>query len=94
MQLGEARSKCEHLAGTPLQPDVARELYKVTLIKGAQATTAIEGNTLTVDQVAGIYEGSFEAPSSRRYQEIEVRKRHRRAEGHRRTGRAPESGPV
>ena len=67
MQLGEARSKCEHLAGTPLQPDVARELYKVTLIKGAQATTAIEGNTLTVDQVAEIYEGSFEAPSSRRY---------------------------
>lgn len=73
MQLGEARSKCEHLAGTPLRPNVAQEFYKVTLVKGAQATTAIEGNTLSVEQVAGIYDGSFEAPPSRRYQEIEVR---------------------
>lgn len=73
MQLGEARSKCEHLAGTPLRPNVAQDFYKVTLIKGAQATTAIEGNTLSVEQVAGIYDGSFEAPPSRRYQELEVR---------------------
>ena len=73
MQLGEARSKCEHLAGAPLQPNVAQEFYKVTLVKGAQATTAIEGNTLSVEQVAGIYDGSFEAPPSRRYQELEVR---------------------
>jgi len=73
MQLGEARSKCEHLAGTPLRPNVAKEFYTVTLIKGAQATTAIEGNTLTEEQVAGIYDGSFVAPPSRRYQEIEVR---------------------
>ena len=65
MQLGEARSKCEHLAGTPLRPNVAQDFYKVTLIKGAQATTAIEGNTLSVEQVAGIYEGSLEAPPSR-----------------------------
>jgi Fic family protein len=73
MQLGEARSKCEHLAGTPLRPNVAQEFYKVTLVKGAQATTAIEGNTLSFEQVAGIYDGSFEAPPSRRYQELEVR---------------------
>ena len=73
MQLGEARSKCEHLAGTPLRPNVAQDFYKVTLIKGAQATTAIEGNTLSVEQVAGIFDGSFEAPPSRKYQELEVR---------------------
>ena len=24
MLLGEARSKCQHLAGTPLRPDIAR----------------------------------------------------------------------
>jgi hypothetical protein len=47
----------------------------VTLIKGAQATTAIEGNTLSEDQVAGILDGTFEAPPSRKYQEIEVRAR-------------------
>ena len=73
MLLGEVRSKCEHLAGTPLQPDVAKQFYEVALIKGAQATTAIEGNTLTEEQVAGILHGTFRAPPSRAYQEREVR---------------------
>ncbi len=72
MLLGEARSKCEHLAGTPLQPEVARSLYEVALIRGAQATTAIEGNTLTEDQVSGILRGTFKAPPSRAYQQREV----------------------
>lgn len=73
MLLGECRSKCEHLAGAPLQPSVAHQLYQVTLVKGAQATTAIEGNTLSEDQVQGILDGSFQAPPSRAYQEREVR---------------------
>ncbi len=73
MLLGEARSKCEHLAGVPLPPDVAKNFYTVALVKGAQATTAIEGNTLTEEQVAGILDGSFKAPPSRAYQEREVR---------------------
>ncbi len=72
MLLGEARSKCEHLTGAPLQPDVAKDLYRVALIKGAQATTAIEGNTLTEEQVEGILDGTFKAPPSRAYQEREV----------------------
>lgn len=73
MLAGEALSKCEHLAGAPLKPAIARQLYQVTLIKGALATTAIEGNTLTEDQVRGILEGSYQAPPSRQYQEQEVR---------------------
>lgn len=73
MLLGEARSKCEHLAGAPLKPDVAQHLYSVTLVKGALATTAIEGNTLTEEQVHGILAGSYKAPPSRQYQEQEVR---------------------
>jgi Fic family protein len=73
MLLGEARSKCEHLAGAPLKPDVAQQLYGVTLVKGALATTAIEGNTLTEDQARGILDGSYQAPRSRQYQEQEVR---------------------
>ena len=64
---------CDHLAGTPLQPEVAKSFYEVTLIRGAQATTAIEGNTLTEEQVAGIFRGTFRAPPSRAYQEREVR---------------------
>ena len=73
MLLGEARSKCEHLAGAPLRPDVARRLHDVYLVKGARATTAIEGNTLTEEQVAGIHDGTYSAPPSRAYQEREVR---------------------
>lgn len=73
MLLGEARSKCEHLAGAPLKPNVAEHLYGVTLVKGALATTAIEGNTLTEDQARGILDGSYKAPPSREYQEREVR---------------------
>jgi Fic family protein len=73
MLLGEAKSKCEHLAGAPLKPAVARELHRVTLVKGALATTAIEGNTLTEDQANGILDGTYAAPPSRQYQEQEVR---------------------
>ncbi|MGH3404816.1 MAG: Fic family protein [Streptosporangiaceae bacterium] len=73
MLLGEARSKCEHLAGAPLKPAVANSLYGVTLVKGALATTAIEGNTLTEEQARGILDGSYKAPPSRHYQEQEVR---------------------
>ena len=73
MLLGEARSMCEHLAGVPLQPAVANRFYEVTLVRGVQATTAIEGNTLTEDQVAGIIRGTFRAPPSRAYQEREAK---------------------
>ena len=72
MLLGEAKSKCEHLAGAPLQPEVAQRLYEVALVKGAQATTAIEGNTLEEEQVEGILHGTFKAPPSMAYQQREV----------------------
>lgn len=73
MLVGEAKSKCDHLAGVPLKPDVAQELWMVTLIKGALGTTAIEGNTLTEQQVRSIMDGTSEIPPSRQYQEQEVR---------------------
>ena len=63
MLLGEARSKCEHLAGTPLRPSVARHLRRIALVRGAQATTAIEGNTLTEDQVEGILRRHLQSPA-------------------------------
>jgi hypothetical protein len=49
--LGECQSKCEHIAGTPLQPAVSEFLHCVYLAKGVAATTAIEGNTLSEEQV-------------------------------------------
>lgn len=54
MVLGEARSKCDHLAKVPMPPLYARELHEVNLSKGVHATTAIEGNTLSEDEVAAI----------------------------------------
>jgi len=49
--LGEAASKCEHIAGVPLRPATAQSLHQLYLAKGALGTTAIEGNTLTEKQV-------------------------------------------
>lgn len=71
--LGEAYSKCQHLAGTPLQPGLARDLARVYMIKGAVATTAIEGNTLTEDEARSLLEGQSTLPPSQQYLEQEIR---------------------
>lgn len=72
MRMGEAFSKCQHLIGTPLKPGVADELASVYLARGALATTAIEGNTLTEDEVAEILKGRKKLPASRQYLEQEI----------------------
>jgi Fic family protein len=71
--LGEAHSKCEHIAGTPLRPEVAEELHQIYLAKGVLATTAIEGNTLSEEQVRELLEGKLKLPPSQEYlaQEVE-----------------------
>lgn len=71
--LGEVKSKCEHIAGVPLQPDTALRLHRVYLAKGALATTAIEGNTLTEGEALQLVEGGLELPKSREYLGREVR---------------------
>lgn len=70
--LGEVASKVEHLAHSPLKPGLAAEFMKVSLVKGAVATTAIEGNTLTEDQVRRILEGKLTLPPSQAYLKREV----------------------
>jgi len=70
--LGEAASKIEHLGQSPLKPGLAAELMQVALIKGAVATTAIEGNTLTEDQVRRILDGELKLPPSQAYLAKEV----------------------
>jgi Fic family protein len=72
MLLGEARSKCEHIAGVPLLPEVAGHLHRVALIKGAAATTAIEGNTLSEEEVGDRVDGIRRLSASREYLGIEV----------------------
>lgn len=65
--LGEVQSKCEHIAGIPLLPKVAERLHEIYLAKGVLATTAIEGNTLTEDEVMKRLEGKLELPPSKEY---------------------------
>lgn len=74
MLLGEARSKVEHLSLALLKPEVAEEMHQVYLAKGAQATTAIEGNTLSEDEVVAIVAGRASAPPPSQeylYREVE-----------------------
>src|SRR5271157_2188975 len=67
MMFGEAQSKCEHIAGVPLRPDQAQQLYHVYLVKGVHATTSIEGNTLTAEQVDQHIAGKLKLPESQAY---------------------------
>jgi Fic family protein len=73
MLLGEAASKCEHIAAVPLEPATAERLHRLYLAKGALATTAIEGNTLTEQEVLARLEGKLHLPKSKEYlgQEID-----------------------
>jgi Fic family protein len=70
--LGESSALVASIQNTAIRPDFRRELHKVALIKGAVATTAIEGNTLTEDQVRDLQEGKAELPESREYLQTEV----------------------
>jgi Fic family protein len=72
IQLGECVSKCRHLEKIPLKPRIAIEMHRVYLAKGVSATTAIEGNTLSEEQVRQILEKKLELPPSRQYLKQEV----------------------
>jgi Fic family protein len=73
MLLGEASSKAQHIAGVPLAPEIAKRFHTVFLAKGVRATTAIEGNTLTEDQVKAQVEGTLKLPPSQKYLQQEVK---------------------
>jgi Fic family protein len=65
--LGEAASKCEHVHWALLRPDAANDLLQVYLVRGALATTAIEGNTLSEEQALGVANGTLRLPPSQEY---------------------------
>jgi len=65
--LGEAASKCEHVRWALLRPDTAYNLGRVYLVRGALATTAIEGNTLSEEQAQGVVDGTLRLPPSQEY---------------------------
>ena len=70
--LGQCEAIIRAISEIPLPPKQRQALLKVSLRKGARATTAIEGNTLTEEEVARIDEGES-LPPSREYLEIEVK---------------------
>ena len=67
MALGEAASKCSHVAGVPLAPEIAKQMHRLYLMKGAVATTAIEGNTLSEEEAVKIIDGTLKLPPSQQY---------------------------
>jgi len=71
--LGECQSKCEHIQYAAILPSIHDDLLQVYLAKGAQATTAIEGNTLTEDEVRQHIRGELRLPPSKKYLEQEVK---------------------
>ncbi len=71
-QLGECFSKCQHLVGAPLKPALADELAKIYLRRGALASAAIEGNSLSEAEVEEILDQKKKLPESQQYLEAEI----------------------
>ncbi len=72
VRLGECVAKCEQMKTVPLKPHVSEQLHRVYLAKGVHATTAIEGNTLSEEQVLASLDSKLELPPSKQYLEQEV----------------------
>jgi Fic family protein len=70
--LGECQAKCEHITSVPLLPESASRLRRIYFAKGALATTAIEGNTLSENEALRHLEGTLELPPSRKYLAREI----------------------
>ena len=70
--LGEAQSKCARVSTVPMKPELLEILHRTYLAKGIQGTTAIEGNTLSEEEVKKRIEGELELPDSMEYQGKEV----------------------
>jgi len=69
--LGQCYAYIKSILNIPISPEYYRQLLSVSLNKGALASTAIEGNTLTEEELILIQKGKELAPS-RRYQQQEV----------------------
>ena len=70
--IGQCEAYVNAINNTPILPHHYAELMNVALLKGAQATTAIEGNTLSDEEIQKMMTGQ-KLPQSKEYQEIEVR---------------------
>ena len=69
--LGQCYAYINSMLNIPIRPDYHEQMLLLSLKKGAMATTAIEGNTLTEEEWNQIQNGKDIAPS-RKYQQQEV----------------------
>lgn len=69
--LGQCKALLQAINNTPIMPQYYATLMEVAMHKGAQSTTAIEGNTLSDEQIAKIIDGQ-KLPESIQYQGTEV----------------------
>ena len=72
MLLADACAKCQFITNIPIKPDVEIKLKQIVLERSAQASTAIEGNTLSAEQIALLAKGELKLPPSEEYLGIEV----------------------
>lgn len=71
-QLGAIQAKCHWLVKLLLPPAISEELHSIYLAKGVHGSTAIEGNSLSEDDVRGLIKKEKELPKSLEYQKQEV----------------------
>jgi len=69
--LGQCDCLVRAIASMPIKPEYRKHLMSVSLTKGARATTAIEGNTLSEEEVQRIQQGE-KLPPSKEYLQIEM----------------------
>ena len=72
MLLGEVQAKIVSLGQIPIPPSRQDELKTIYLVKAVQGTTAIEGNTLSEEEVRRAVRGELAVPPSRAYLAQEV----------------------
>ncbi len=70
--LGECKGLIQAISDTPILPQYHQQLMLVSMRKGAQATTAIEGNTLSLVEIEKIGSVGHAPKPSKEYQEKEV----------------------
>jgi Fic family protein len=65
--LGEVQAMVEQVASAAMRPAACERLHLLYFAKGVMATTAIEGNTLSEEEILEQLDGKLEVPPSREY---------------------------
>ncbi|MFC1489852.1 Fic family protein [Candidatus Latescibacterota bacterium] len=67
VMLGESKAICEQISGAPLHPSFQKELHQKYYAESTLNTTAMDGNTLSENEVRDILFGNKTVPPSKKY---------------------------